>query len=190
MSASRNATKLCELRLKLFGPTLDDSVLYGIDRMAHCFRTKNSDKAPAEVESFYWSCESLPPLEKKCTLSQLAPKLSPEEMDYIIDAIAQSRENSLKHARRTTRAPRHETERPSSAPKPRHSRWAIARINEYDDGAQTYEIMNPPGATLLAAATRQTTPADTEIVFALLPNGSSLPFRTQRRSHQPSRHHR
>uniref|UniRef100_A0A182Q5N0 Uncharacterized protein n=1 Tax=Anopheles farauti TaxID=69004 RepID=A0A182Q5N0_9DIPT len=169
MNAPRNGSKLCDLRHKLFGPTLDDSVLYGVDRMIDCFQTKKSNTKPVKVESFYRSCESLHPIEKKFTLSQLDPKLSPLEMDYIIDAVGHAREKSQSHARGTSRTLRYELQRSLPAPKLRQSRWAIARINEYDDGTQTYEIMNPLPAV-----------ADTEIVFALLPNGIALSYRTQR----------
>uniref|UniRef100_A0A182W7E8 Uncharacterized protein n=1 Tax=Anopheles minimus TaxID=112268 RepID=A0A182W7E8_9DIPT len=165
---------LHDLRLKLFGPTLDDSVLYGIDRMINCFVQKETHyKEPLEHESFYRSCEALPVVHDAATpIPQLiVPKLSPEEMDFIIDAIVQSRRNSVKSGRKVVAAGKHNPE-----PRLRHTRWAIARINEFDDGGKTYEIMKPLDGTMPpTGAVSQ----DTEIVFAVLQNGNTLSYRIE-----------
>ncbi|XP_049288035.1 uncharacterized protein LOC125766278 [Anopheles funestus] len=169
---SANSINLHDIRLKLFGPTLDDSVLYGIDRViSYLVRSGKGNKGPRKTESFYRSCEALPVHEGTTRFPQLlAPKLSTEEMDMIIDAIAQSRRNSLKLRRKVTT-----TSKENSEPKLRRTRWAIARINEFDDGGKTYEIMKPLDGTPLPAMSQ-----DTEIVFAVLQNGNTLSYRIHR----------
>ncbi|XP_052899630.1 uncharacterized protein LOC128306005 [Anopheles moucheti] len=169
---SANSVNLHDLRLKLFGPTLDDSLLYGVDRIINCFvHGQKGSKGPLKTESFYRSCEALPEHDRTApNLHLLAPKLSSDEMDIIIDAIVQSRRNSLKPGRKVTAS----TSRHDADPKLRHTRWAIARINEFDDGGKTYEIMKPLDGTLLPTVSQ-----NTEIVFAVLQNGNTLSYRIQ-----------
>ncbi|XP_061510376.1 uncharacterized protein LOC133392802 [Anopheles gambiae] len=178
---SGNGVNLHDLRLKLFGPTLDDSVLYGVDRMIDCFRRcKDTPRVPVRSASFYRSCETLPPLEPNTpspsTFEPPAAKLSPDEMDLIIDAIVQSRrQNGQRYARKVNAAPARRVK--SSEPRLRETRWALARINEFDDGGKTYEIMKPLDGSRLPTGTSVS--MDTEIVFALLQNGTTLTYRIQ-----------
>ncbi|XP_050078668.1 uncharacterized protein LOC126565526 [Anopheles maculipalpis] len=168
---AQNSVNLYDLRLKLFGPTLDDSVLYGIDRMIDYFAKQKNRKEPEKKESFYRSCEALPVLEEIAPIPQrLPPKLSSDEMDFIIDAIVQSRRQ--KSTRKANSTP---SRRIGPYPQFRQTRWAIARINEFDDGSKTYEIMRPlDGASLQPTVTVS---QDTEIVFAVLQNGNTLTYR-------------
>ncbi|XP_035916050.1 uncharacterized protein LOC118513857 [Anopheles stephensi] len=175
---ANDGVNLYDLRLKLFGPTLDDSVLYGIDRMIDYFVSQKENKAPERKESFYRSCEALPVLEEMAPIGQhLPPKLSADEMDIIIDAIVQSRRNSQKSARKVRTTPSRQT---GPFPRLRQTRWAIARINEFDDGGKTYEIMKPLDGTALLPTVSQ----DTEIVFAVLQNGNTLSYRIQQQQQQ------
>ncbi|XP_053663193.1 uncharacterized protein LOC128712322 [Anopheles marshallii] len=169
---SANSVNLHRLRLKLFGPTLDDSILYGIDRIINCFaHGQKGSEGPLKTESFYRSCEALPVCDGTAPNPQLlAPKLSTDEMDIIIDAIVQSRRNSPKPGREvTTPASSHNVD-----PQLRQTRWAMARINEFDDGGKTYEIIKPLEGGLLPPVSQ-----DTEIVFAILQNGNTLSYRSQ-----------
>uniref|UniRef100_A0A182JRE9 Uncharacterized protein n=1 Tax=Anopheles christyi TaxID=43041 RepID=A0A182JRE9_9DIPT len=179
---SGNGVNLYDLRLKLFGPTLDDSVLYGIDRMIDCLQRCKNKRAPVRSGSFYWSCETLPVQEPNAAAplpQPPAPKLSPDEMDLIIDAIVQSRQlNRQKYARKVSTPARRSK---PSQPQLRQTRWALVRINEFDDGGKTYEIMKPLDGSNLPMGRVST---DTEIVFALLQNGNTLTYRIQPR--QPS----
>ncbi|XP_053673705.1 uncharacterized protein LOC128723965 [Anopheles nili] len=172
MSGTRD--NVTDLRLALFGPTLDDSVLYGIDQLIGCFQPRaTSDAQSSDEDSFYASCETLPVKEK--LLLPHEPKLSFDEMNYIIDAIA--------HFRRRSRA-RHgdgSRARPRSTPLLRHSRWALARINEYDDGAKTYEVMKALDEIPIPPKPKS---QDTEIVFAVLQNGNTLTYHKQRQQQQ------
>uniref|UniRef100_A0A182TAP3 Uncharacterized protein n=1 Tax=Anopheles maculatus TaxID=74869 RepID=A0A182TAP3_9DIPT len=177
---AENDVNLYDLRLKLFGPTLDDSVLYGIDRMIDCFVKQRDTKQLERKESFYRSCEALPVLEDTPPIAQLLPpKLSSDEMDIIIDAIVQSRRGSQKSTRKVRSTPPSAQKAPY--PQLRRTRWAIARINEFDDGGKTYEIMKPLDGT----APLPTVSQDTEIVFAVLLNGNTLSYRIQQQQLNP-----
>uniref|UniRef100_A0A182P4R7 Uncharacterized protein n=1 Tax=Anopheles epiroticus TaxID=199890 RepID=A0A182P4R7_9DIPT len=93
-------------------------------------------------------------------------------LNLIIDAIVQSRRNSQKYARKTRSEKR-------SEPRLRQTRWALARINEFDDGGKTFEIMKPLDGT--EEGLPGTVPlTDTEIVFAVLQNGNTLTYRAHR----------
>uniref|UniRef100_A0A182MFD4 Uncharacterized protein n=1 Tax=Anopheles culicifacies TaxID=139723 RepID=A0A182MFD4_9DIPT len=172
---STNVVNVHDLRVKLFGPTLDDSVLYGIDCLIDRFvqREKRKKEPLEDVLCSYRSCEALPVHEGTTPLPQIIePKLSPEEMDIIIDAIVQSRRNSVKSRRKAVA-----TGKDNPAPRLRQTRWAIARINEFDDGGKTYEIMKLPDGTVPTPA--GTLSQDTEIVFAVLQDGNTLTYRIQ-----------
>nr|XP_029715629.1 LOW QUALITY PROTEIN: cell wall integrity and stress response component 3-like [Aedes albopictus] len=101
--------------------------------------------------------------------------------------------------RHTPRTVRHSTLRSSSLPPPKapandrrpkqiRTRWAFVKVNEFDDGANTYDVLRTDlqvvdverlkdslGGTIAAADLPPEAP--TEIVFVALPDGSSLCYR-------------
>ncbi|XP_029709308.1 uncharacterized protein LOC115255388 isoform X1 [Aedes albopictus] len=101
--------------------------------------------------------------------------------------------------RHTPRTARHSTLRSSSLPPPKapangrrpkqiRTRWAFVKVNEFDDGAKTYDVLRTDlqvvdverlkdslGGTIAAADLPPEAP--TEIVFVALPDGSSLCYR-------------
>ncbi|XP_058454462.1 serine/arginine repetitive matrix protein 1-like [Malaya genurostris] len=64
---------------------------------------------------------------------------------------------------------------PSRRPKQIRSRWALARVNEFDDGAKTYDIILDD--TLEQKLTKMPTDFHPEVVFATLPDGSAVSYR-------------
>ncbi|XP_021696988.1 uncharacterized protein LOC110675671 [Aedes aegypti] len=101
--------------------------------------------------------------------------------------------------RHTPRTSRHSTLRSLSSPPPKAStnarrpkqirtRWAFVKVNEFDDGAKTYEVLQTDLQVVdverlkdslagTISATDLPPEAPTEIVFAALPDGSSLCYR-------------
>lgn len=101
--------------------------------------------------------------------------------------------------RHTPRTARHSSLRSSSLPPPKaaangrrpkqiRTRWAFVKVNEFDDGAKTYDVLRTDlqvvdierlkdslGGTIAAADLPPEAP--TEIVFVALPDGSSLCYR-------------
>ncbi|XP_050094097.1 uncharacterized protein LOC126576835 [Anopheles aquasalis] len=175
---------LAGTRLKFFGPTLDESLLYGIDRLIDSLwqsattTARHSFESDEQNLSLYQSCETLPietdlagiTTEHSPQSKSLFPKLSQDEMDYLLNAIEQSRRKSTSN-RRTKDTKPTATRDASTQPQLRQTRWAVARINEYDDGAKTYEIIKSLDEKRLP---RDAIPTGTEIVFAVLKNGASL----------------
>uniref|UniRef100_A0A182F1K8 Uncharacterized protein n=1 Tax=Anopheles albimanus TaxID=7167 RepID=A0A182F1K8_ANOAL len=189
-SASRSASFpkrsiLAETRLKFFGPALDESLLYGIDRLIDSLwqtstaPARNAFEPDEQNMSLYQSCETLPFEANEGTTTvkhgpvskSLFPKLSRDEMDFLLHAIEQSRRKTSNRRAKALRSSHVATE-----PQLHRTRWAIARINEYDDGAKTYEIMKSLDEKRLPL---EANPAGTEIVFAVLKNGASLGLLTE-----------
>uniref|UniRef100_A0AAG5DW52 Uncharacterized protein n=1 Tax=Anopheles atroparvus TaxID=41427 RepID=A0AAG5DW52_ANOAO len=178
MSSPRGSVNLSELRIKLFGPTLDDSVLYGMDRLMDYFTVAPgkeiaSRQDSANEETFYESCESFPleaaAIQPPHNMSKFTvAKLSSKEMEYIRRAIAQP------HRKSQRRLARAEPDDRNAQPEVLRSRWALAHVNEFDDGSQTYEIMKSTDEKLLSKSVAR---ASTEIVFARFKNGRTGSYR-------------
>ncbi|KFB48162.1 hypothetical protein ZHAS_00016227 [Anopheles sinensis] len=183
MSLPKSSVNFSELYIKLFGPTLDDSLLYGVDRLMDFWKETDEAKSnSANEESCYGSCETLAFLPTTTTSTTTivnqhtphtvskytVPKLSRKEMETICGAISQAQ---FKNQARQVAAKRNER---YPDPNMLRSRWAITRINEFDDGTKTFEIIKSANEELLPAWAE---PKGTEIVFAMFKNGCTGSYR-------------